>query len=155
MHSWLNNAQSVAFLFSPILVTSCLRRKYTRLSPRYIFVFRGSLVTRLLPTYLGRSQLRNHQKEIGWWLAAESAVVVGWVNVVTKLDITVIDPKCTQSSWSLWLVSHWLMVCTCTGMHWQLQTHGLHTIHARHNTGRYKMHTTHTIYVTYTIPQRS
>ena len=86
---------------------------------------------------------------------AESAVV-DWTGL-PNLDITVIDSKCTQSSWScLWLVSHWLMVhvlvLVCAG---NFQTHSLHAIHARHNTCRYKMHTTHTIYVTYTLPQSS
>ena len=33
-HSWLKNAQNVAFLFGPILLTSCLRTKDTRLSAR-------------------------------------------------------------------------------------------------------------------------
>ena len=39
--------QNVAFLFCPILITSCLRRKDTRLSTRYIFAFWESLGTRL------------------------------------------------------------------------------------------------------------
>ena len=44
--------QNVAFLFSPILMTSCLHRKDTRLSVRYKFAFQESLGTRL-----GRSRL--------------------------------------------------------------------------------------------------
>ena len=46
-HSWLNNVQNVAFLFCPILITSCLCRKDTRLSTWYIFAFQESLGTRL------------------------------------------------------------------------------------------------------------
>ena len=45
--SWLNNAQTLPFCFCPILITSCLRTKDTRLSTRYIFTFRESLGTRL------------------------------------------------------------------------------------------------------------
>ena len=40
--------KTLPFCFCPILITSCLRRKDTRLSARYIFGFRGSLGTRLL-----------------------------------------------------------------------------------------------------------
>ena len=36
------------FCFCPILITSCLRTKDTRLSTRYIFAFRESLGTRLI-----------------------------------------------------------------------------------------------------------
>ena len=57
-HSWLNNAQSVAFLFSPILITSCLHRKHTRFSTRYIFTFWGSLETRLGQVNLQFNSLR-------------------------------------------------------------------------------------------------
>ena len=39
------------FCFCPILITSCLRRKDTRLSTRYIFTFRESLGTRLWITF--------------------------------------------------------------------------------------------------------
>ena len=46
--SWLNNAQTLPFCFCPILITSCLRMKDTRLSTRYIFAFRESLGTRLM-----------------------------------------------------------------------------------------------------------
>ena len=52
LHSGLNNMQSVAFLFSHILIKSCLRKKDTRLSPRYIFAFWESLGTRLVSTPL-------------------------------------------------------------------------------------------------------
>ena len=46
--SWLNNVQTLPFCFCPILITSCLRTKDTRLSARYIFAFQESLGTRLL-----------------------------------------------------------------------------------------------------------
>ena len=45
MHSWLNNVQNCS---GSILIMSCLCRKDTRLSPRYIFAFWGSLGTRLV-----------------------------------------------------------------------------------------------------------
>ena len=39
--------KTLPFCFGPILITSCLRRKDTRLSARYIFAFQESLGTRL------------------------------------------------------------------------------------------------------------
>ena len=43
------------FCFGLILITSCLHRKDTRLSPRYIFTFQGSLGTSLCDIILTRS----------------------------------------------------------------------------------------------------
>ena len=42
--------KTLPFCFGPILITSCLHRKDTRLSPQYIFAFRESLGTRLVKT---------------------------------------------------------------------------------------------------------
>ena len=50
-HSWLNNAQSITFLFIPILITSCLHRKDTRFSLWCIFAFQESLGTGLPPDH--------------------------------------------------------------------------------------------------------
>ena len=102
------------------------------------------------------NQLRNHNKKIGWWLAA-GWVSCGGVNWVTKFGHNSNRFKVHSEQLELLVACITLVDGTRTGigMCWQLQTHSLHAIHARHNTCRYKMHTTHTIYVTYTLPQSS
>ena len=61
-HSWLKNAQNVAFLFGPILLTSCLCTKDTRLSARYIFAFQESLGTRLIKMRLETVWERDYKQ---------------------------------------------------------------------------------------------
>ena len=52
---WITR-KTLPFCFHPILITSCLRRKDTRLSTWYIFMFQESVGTRLLSRYISSKE---------------------------------------------------------------------------------------------------
>ena len=76
-------SKTLPFCFSSILITLCLRRKHTGLSPQYIFVFRGSLGMRL------KSQLMH-------WKPPRYTLAVIEEGLGTRLATMVFSCSCGQ-----------------------------------------------------------